>query len=71
MFSKLCQIGADFLHSESGPTEVEYAVILGVLLIVCLTAIFWLVPTSESPAGPPSTPPRTLANGGYQERLPR
>lgn len=28
-----------FLHSEDGPTAVEYAVMLALIVIVCLTAI--------------------------------
>ena len=29
----------DFYRSEDGPTVVEYAVILALIIIVCLTAI--------------------------------
>lgn len=29
----------DFLRSEDGPTAVEYAVMLALIVIVCLTAI--------------------------------
>ena len=28
-----------FLKSEDGPTAVEYAVMLGLIVVVCLTAI--------------------------------
>jgi pilus assembly protein Flp/PilA len=28
-----------FLHEEDGPTAVEYAVMLALIIIVCLTAI--------------------------------
>ncbi len=28
-----------FLESEDGPTAVEYAVMLGLIIVVCLTAI--------------------------------
>ncbi|MEM9413759.1 MAG: Flp family type IVb pilin [Planctomycetota bacterium] len=30
---------ADFLKDESGPTAVEYAVILGLLVALCIVAI--------------------------------
>jgi pilus assembly protein Flp/PilA len=29
----------DFLRSEDGPTAVEYAVMLAMIVVVCLTAI--------------------------------
>ena len=35
MFSKIRQ----FLVSEDGPTAVEYAVMLALIIVVCLTAI--------------------------------
>jgi pilus assembly protein Flp/PilA len=30
---------ADFLWDESGPTAVEYAVMLALIIVVCITAI--------------------------------
>jgi pilus assembly protein Flp/PilA len=30
---------ADFLRREDGPTAVEYAVMLALIIVVCLTAI--------------------------------
>ncbi len=30
---------ARFLHEEDGPTAVEYAVMLALIIVVCLTAI--------------------------------
>jgi pilus assembly protein Flp/PilA len=33
-----CQI-AHFLTSEGGPTAVEYAVMLALIIVVCITAI--------------------------------
>jgi pilus assembly protein Flp/PilA len=30
---------ADFLKSEDGPTAVEYAVMLALIIVVCITAI--------------------------------
>jgi pilus assembly protein Flp/PilA len=35
----LAQKVQDFLVSEDGPTAVEYAVMLALIIIVCLTAI--------------------------------
>lgn len=29
----------NFLHEEDGPTAVEYAVMLALIIVVCLTAI--------------------------------
>ena len=36
---KFAQCVQDFLADESGPTAVEYAVMLALIVIVCLTAI--------------------------------
>ncbi len=37
--SRFLRWGRQFLHSEDGPTAVEYAVMLALIVIVCLTAI--------------------------------
>lgn len=37
--TKLAQNVKNFLVSEDGPTAVEYAVMLALIVIVCLTAI--------------------------------
>ena len=37
--SKLAQFAVDFLKSEDGPTAVEYAVMLALIIVVCITAI--------------------------------
>jgi len=37
MFTKRCFLR--FLASEEGPTAVEYAVMLAMIIIVCVTAI--------------------------------
>ncbi len=37
--SQLLQSTMRFLKSEDGPTAVEYAVMLALIVIVCLTAI--------------------------------
>ncbi len=36
---KLMQKVADFLKREDGPTAVEYAVMLALIIVVCITAI--------------------------------
>lgn len=40
-FSKAVQ---DFVKREDGPTQVEYAVMLALIIVVCLTAITMLPP---------------------------
>ena len=37
--SKLTQFAVDFLKREDGPTAVEYAVMLALIIVVCITAI--------------------------------
>ena len=36
---KLGQMVADFLQNEDGPTAVEYAVMLALIIVVCIAAI--------------------------------
>ena len=36
---KLTQFAVDFLKREDGPTAVEYAVMLALIIVVCITAI--------------------------------
>jgi len=36
---KLGQFALDFLKNEDGPTAVEYAVMLALIIVVCITAI--------------------------------
>ena len=36
---RLCQFAVDFLKNEDGPTAVEYAVMLALIIVVCITAI--------------------------------
>jgi pilus assembly protein Flp/PilA len=36
---KLMQQVAEFLKREDGPTAVEYAVMLALIIVVCITAI--------------------------------
>lgn len=35
----LCAFVANFLEREDGPTAVEYAVMLALIIVVCITAI--------------------------------
>ena len=37
--SKISQAVLSFLKDESGPTAVEYAVMLALIIVVCITAI--------------------------------
>jgi pilus assembly protein Flp/PilA len=39
MLDRLARQVAAFLASESGPTAVEYAVMLALIIVVCVTAI--------------------------------
>jgi pilus assembly protein Flp/PilA len=39
MFSTMRQSVARFLRDESGPTAVEYAVMLALIIVVCIAAI--------------------------------
>jgi pilus assembly protein Flp/PilA len=37
--SKLRQAAVNFIKREDGPTAVEYAVMLALIIVVCITAI--------------------------------
>jgi len=37
--AKLVQFTVEFLRSEDGPTAVEYAVMLALIIVVCIGAI--------------------------------
>ena len=39
MLSRLQQVAVNFLQREDGPTAVEYAVMLALIIVVCLGAI--------------------------------
>jgi pilus assembly protein Flp/PilA len=39
MLNYLKKTVADFCQSEDGPTAVEYAVMLAMIIVVCITAI--------------------------------
>ena len=36
---KLAQFAVNFLKSEDGPTTVEYAVMLALILVLCISAV--------------------------------
>jgi pilus assembly protein Flp/PilA len=37
--SKLRQFAVNFIKREDGPTAVEYAVMLALIIVVCITAV--------------------------------
>ena len=39
MFSRFAQAFGNFLKAEEGPTAVEYAVMLALIIVICLAAI--------------------------------
>jgi pilus assembly protein Flp/PilA len=39
MFSRFAQLFVSFVKSEEGPTAVEYAVMLALIIVICLAAI--------------------------------
>ena len=39
MFSRFAQAFVIFLKAEEGPTAVEYAVMLALIIVICLAAI--------------------------------
>ena len=39
MLSRFASAVADFLRNEDGPTAVEYAVMLALIIVVCIAAI--------------------------------
>jgi pilus assembly protein Flp/PilA len=44
---KLSQFAVEFLKSEDGPTAVEYAVMLALIIVVCIAAISALGSNAE------------------------
>jgi pilus assembly protein Flp/PilA len=42
MFSKMRERFVNFLKQEDGPTAVEYAVMLALIIIICLSAVLLL-----------------------------
>jgi pilus assembly protein Flp/PilA len=48
MIRKLSQQVVDFLKQEDGPTAVEYAVMLALIVVVCIAAITTLGSNASS-----------------------
>ena len=46
--STLRQFAVDFLRNEDGPTAVEYAVMLALIIVVCIAAITTLGNNAKS-----------------------
>ena len=46
--SKLSQAVVNFIQSEDGPTAVEYAVMLALIIVVCIAAITTLGSNANS-----------------------
>jgi pilus assembly protein Flp/PilA len=46
--SKFIAAVTQFLHDESGPTAVEYAVMLALIIVVCISAITTLGSNANS-----------------------
>ena len=48
MLSRLTQSAVNFLKAEDGPTAVEYAVMLALIIVVCIAAITTLGQNANS-----------------------
>ena len=48
MLSKIKAKVANFLRREDGPTAVEYAVMLALIIVVCITAITTLGKSADA-----------------------
>ena len=46
--SKMTKLVVDFLRKEDGPTAVEYAVMLALIIVVCIAAITTLGSNANS-----------------------
>jgi len=42
MFAKLARSAVEFLKEDDGPTAVEYAVMLALIIVVCFAAITFI-----------------------------
>ena len=51
MLSRIARFGVDFLQREDGPTAVEYAVMLALIIVVCIGAITTLGQNANSTFG--------------------
>jgi pilus assembly protein Flp/PilA len=48
MFTRLARKAVEFLKKEDGPTAVEYAVMLALIIVVCIAAITTLGSNTNS-----------------------
>lgn len=48
MFTRLVRKAVNFLKKEDGPTAVEYAVMLALIIVVCIAAITTLGSNANS-----------------------
>lgn len=39
MFARIGQLFVDFVKTDDGPTAVEYAVMLALIIVICLAAV--------------------------------
>jgi pilus assembly protein Flp/PilA len=46
--SKLLKFATDFIKAEDGPTAVEYAVMLALIIVVCIAAVASLGSTASN-----------------------
>ena len=51
MFRQCCRCVVSFIRREDGPTAVEYAVMLALIIVVCLVAIQILGKNANSAFG--------------------
>jgi pilus assembly protein Flp/PilA len=48
MFRRYARVAVEFLRAEDGPTAVEYAVMLALIMVVCITAVTVLGSNSKT-----------------------
>jgi pilus assembly protein Flp/PilA len=48
MLRRLARIAVKFVRAEDGPTAVEYAVMLTIIIVVCVTAVATLGTNSKT-----------------------
>jgi pilus assembly protein Flp/PilA len=66
MMTKLSKMVVNFLKKEDGPTAVEYAVMLALIVVVCIAAITTLGSNTNSTfsyVGSAIKPPATSTSG--------
>ena len=51
MMSRIANFAKNFLKAEDGPTAVEYAVMLALIIVVCIAAITTLGQNANSTFG--------------------